>query len=83
MRIAIIYKSGEEYIAQRLQSISKNDTLTKISQNLPCPITVEESKGLEFDAVIVVKNNMTDNEQYISYTRALDNLYITEVNELT
>ncbi len=40
-------------------------------------ITIEEAKGLEFDAVLVVDNYMNINEKYVAYTRALDNLIIT------
>lgn len=37
---------------------------------------VIESKGLEFDVVFVNDENMNKNEKYISYTRALSELYI-------
>lgn len=39
-------------------------------------MTVYESKGLEFTAVAVYDADMTDNEKYIAYTRALKNLAI-------
>ena len=38
--------------------------------------TVLEAKGLEFEVVYVLDRDMTDNERYISYSRALRNLYI-------
>ena len=38
--------------------------------------TVKEVKGLEFKHVIVVDRDMTDNEKYISYTRALAKLTV-------
>ncbi len=41
-------------------------------------MTVYESKGLEFTAVAVVDEDMTDNEKYIAYTRALKELAIIE-----
>ena len=37
-------------------------------------LTVEQSKGLEFDCVYVYDKYMTINEKYISYTRALKKL---------
>lgn len=37
-------------------------------------MTVYESKGLEFTAVAVAYSDMTDNERYIAYTRALKEL---------
>ncbi|MCD7729824.1 MAG: AAA family ATPase [Clostridia bacterium] len=39
-------------------------------------MTVYESKGLEFTAVAVADQDMTDNEKYIAYTRALKELVI-------
>ena len=41
--------------------------------------TISQVKGIEFDSVIVFDNDMTENEKYIAYTRALNELYI--VNE--
>ncbi|MGN1372793.1 MAG: UvrD-helicase domain-containing protein [Candidatus Coproplasma sp.] len=48
----------------------------KISKNKINLLTVYESKGLEFTAVAVVDSDMTDNEKYIAYTRALKRLAI-------
>ena len=42
-------------------------------------MTVEDAKGLEFNAVIVLSGRMTNNEQYISFTRALDELQVYTV----
>lgn len=39
-------------------------------------MTVSQAKGLEFQTVIVFSGRMTENEKYIAYTRALDELYI-------
>lgn len=41
-------------------------------------MTIHQAKGLEFETVIVFDGRMTDNEKYIAYTRALDELYIFE-----
>ena len=38
--------------------------------------TVEKVKGIEYDTVIVYGINMSNTEKYISYTRALNELYI-------
>lgn len=46
------------------------------SQNKATLLTVAQSKGLEFDSVFVFDNNMNRNERYISYSRALSELYI-------
>lgn len=39
---------------------------------------VELVKGLEFESVVVVTSNMTYNEKYISFTRALQNLVVVK-----
>ncbi len=41
-------------------------------------LTVEMVKGLEFDHVLAIPQNMTDNEMYIAYTRALETLTVAE-----
>ena len=41
-------------------------------------MTVSQAKGLEFETVVVFAGRMTENEKYIAYTRALDELYIFE-----
>jgi len=48
----------------------------KLDINRISVLTVEATKGLEFDAVIVIENEMEQNELYIAYTRALDNLIV-------
>ncbi len=46
----------------------------KISKTKINLLTVYESKGLEFTAVAVADGDMTENEKYIAYTRALKDL---------
>ena len=41
--------------------------------------SVQEVKGLEFETVVVIPNGMSDNELYISYTRALNELYLLDI----
>ncbi len=41
-------------------------------------LTVENAKGLEFEAVIVLCDGMEINEQYIAFTRALDHLCVVK-----
>lgn len=48
----------------------------KISKTKINLMSVYESKGLEFTAVAVADSDMTVNEKYIAYTRALKNLAI-------
>ena len=39
-------------------------------------LTVKDSKGLEFQNIIVIDQGMSSNEKYIAYTRALANLVV-------
>ncbi|MCD8201436.1 MAG: AAA family ATPase [Clostridia bacterium] len=50
----------------------------KISKSKINVMTVYESKGLEFTAVVVADGDLTDNEKYIAYTRALKDLAVTK-----
>ena len=43
-------------------------------------MTVADCKGLEFDTVYVFDYGMNDNEKYVAYTRALDNLIVISDN---
>ena len=64
---------------QNLQAYSRKTynilrSTGKISKTKINVMTVYESKGLEFTAVAVADEDMTDNEKYIAYTRALKEL---------
>ncbi|MGN0814346.1 MAG: UvrD-helicase domain-containing protein [Candidatus Coproplasma sp.] len=63
----------EEYSRKSYNVLRNTGRISKTKINV---MTVYESKGLEFSAVAVVDCNMTDNEKYIAYTRALKNLAI-------
>ncbi len=76
-RYAIIYKYGDENIIQLL-SMNLNVVYGKVVNNKISILDVEEVKGLEFDCVLVITDRMTDNEKYISYTRALNKLIIAK-----
>ncbi len=39
-------------------------------------INIDDAKGLEFSSVIVLSGRMSRNQQYIAFTRALDDLYV-------
>ena len=78
-RAAIIYREGLSTIAGALADYESVIVFGQVDAKRISVITVEESKGLEFEAVIVVNSRMTMNEQYIAYTRALDNLFISDL----
>lgn len=63
-KIAIIYKA-------------KND-FYNIENEYVTYSTVSMVKGIEYDTVIVEDKNMSKNEKYVSYTRALNELYIIQ-----
>ena len=58
----------------RIHDITKESVeLQRTKWNL---MTVEQSKGLEFETVFAVTGRMSENEKYITYTRALNELYV-------
>lgn len=60
-----------EYARKSYNILRETGKISKIKINV---MTVYESKGLEFTAVAVADGDMTDNEKYIAYTRALKEL---------
>ena len=68
----------EEYLPlfrKRGYSFLSESGLSKTKINV---MTVFESKGLEFTNVAVFDKDMTENEKYIAYTRALSRLAVVE-----
>ena len=64
-------QSLESYSRKSYNILRETGKISKTKINV---MTVYESKGLEFTAVAVDDGNMTDNEKYIAYTRALKEL---------
>lgn len=54
----------------------KNNFSTKFDTSKVSVMYVDEIKGIEFDRVFVVDEDMERNERYIAFTRALDKLTI-------
>lgn len=65
----ILMQSKINDMTQEIQELSIN------KWNL---ITIKQAKGLEFGTVIAFSARMTENEKYIAYTRALDELYVAD-----
>lgn len=63
--------SLEKYLKKSYNVLGQTGKISKTKINI---MTVYESKGLEFTAVAVADGDMTANEKYIAYTRALKNL---------
>ena len=80
-RTAIICKDPKLAITflKRYIDIStiNNSTITKeLRRDKYTLIIVSDCKGLEFDSVYVLDYEMTENEKYVAYTRALDTLVV-------
>lgn len=69
-RFAVIYGRKSNVIE------SFKNELPSYMKSLVDILSVESAKGLEFDFVLVLEDNMEYNERYISYTRSLDGLFI-------
>ena len=61
----------EKYAKKSYNRVGETGRISKTKINV---MTVYQSKGLEFTAVAVADGDMTANEKYIAYTRALKNL---------
>ena len=80
---SIIVKTGEEasYLLLLAGGLAPkiNDLVSEPSDLLPNKwnlLTIDQAKGLEFETAIVLSGRMTENEKYIAYTRALNELYV-------
>lgn len=79
-RIAIIYRKGLDNIESEIKRNIPEEkySLGTLQPNKISLLTVERAKGLEFEYVLVIENHMTENEKYVSFTRALDNLVVAK-----
>lgn len=74
----------DELISQKIKDnksiaiISKEEFKEKINNKLVSYCNVQTAKGMEYNTVIVNDEDMSKNEKYIAYTRALSELYILE-----
>ena len=79
--LGIIKEEMKNDPKNRIAVIVKNKVSKKINDKYKDKIfyyNVKEVKGLEFDIAFVILEGMSDNEEYISYTRALNKLYIVK-----
>ena len=65
----------EEFARKSYNVVRRTGKISKTKINV---MTVYESKGLEFTAVVAALTGMTDNEKYIACTRALKELAVTD-----
>ena len=78
----------DEIINQKIKEgksvavISKENIKEKINNELVSYCDVQSTKGIEYNTVIVNDKDMSENEKYIAYTRALSELYILKYEEV-
>lgn len=79
----ILVKTEEEveYLKQStgMLAVRMNDITAAPADLMPNKwnvLTIDQAKGLEFETAIVLSGRMTENEKYIAYTRALNELYV-------
>ncbi len=60
----------------KLKINNMTEEIVELQRNKWNLMTVEQAKGLEFETVFALTGRMSENEKYISYTRALDELYL-------
>lgn len=63
----------EKYLRKARNDLAQKGAVSRSKINV---MTVYESKGLEFSAVVVDPADMSPNERYIAYTRALKDLAV-------
>lgn len=73
-RILLTYQVGQEDILiDNVKSRIRKDYLSLIDF-----LQIQEVKGLEYDIVFVLTQNMSRNMKYVAFTRALTKLYVVE-----
>ncbi len=82
-RTAVIVHSKKTITKEKLISViqEKNVSWYAVDDKKLPLLTVENAKGLEFEAVVVLCKGMEINEQYIAFTRALDYLCVVKAEE--
>ncbi len=77
-RVAIIHRHGLKAIQECLRSLLAKEYVSwySVDDKKLSVLSVETAKGLEFEAVVAIVDQMSNNEKYISYTRALDRLAV-------
>ena len=80
MRIAVIYKGDIAPVKAEIeQALAGEVKWEKPTESDVAVLSVTQSKGLEFDGVLVIEDDMSQNELYVAYTRALDNLFTSSL----
>ena len=78
-RISLIYKNEEaltQVLLEKENIVNKIDKDQSIDRSKLNVIHISQAKGLEFEEVYVLPDDMNENEKYVAYTRALNVLNI-------
>lgn len=77
---AVIYSGTNSEVPAWLNRVlgHKHVAVGELHPKKVSVMTVEEAKGLEFYSVLVLPQGMSDNEQYVAFTRALHELTVIE-----
>lgn len=75
---AIIVKTLNDVVIADIQNAFADIPLAigKLEKNFVSVLDVNAAKGLEFRYELVFPKDMTENEKYISYTRAMEKLLV-------
>lgn len=76
--VAILYHYGEQPTSNMLYRLLDPAIMSwnKVQAGKISILSATSAKGLEFDLAVVVPTGMVDNEKYIAYTRAVEQLII-------
>ena len=77
-RVAILHRHGLKDVTTMLHTHLDGQDVSwyAVDEKKLSIVSVETAKGLEFEAVVAIVDQMSSNEKYISYTRALDRLAV-------
>lgn len=76
--VAILYHYGEQSTSNMLYRLLDPAIMSwdKVQAGKISILSATSAKGLEFDLAVVIPAGMVDNEKYIAYTRAVEQLII-------
>lgn len=76
--VAILYHYGEQSTSNMLYRLLDPKIMSwdKVQAGKISILSATSAKGLEFDLAVVIPTGMVDNEKYIAYTRAVEQLII-------
>lgn len=76
--VAILYHYDEQPISSMLHRLLDPEIMSwdKVEAGKISILSTTSAKGLEFDLAVVIPTGMVDNEKYIAYTRAVEQLII-------